>query len=130
VSVALGAPVLGSHGGSTHLQGQAFHKEKAFIAKALPKVRKRLPAAFKRMLQKGFDSRDLRRPMSVDIYATKPHWMHGRSPCLTRAMVATGYYPLVRGPRLFVKERLRLQELPAISTTFVAGMSAIGSSGR
>ena len=64
------------------------------------------------MRQKGLDPRDLRCPMVVDIDASKPHWMHGRSPCLTRARVATGHYLLARGRRLTVKERLRLQGLP------------------
>ena len=91
---------------------KALRREKAFLAKTSPKVRKRLHSAFERMRQKGLDPRDLRCPMVVDIDASKPHWMHGRSPCLTRARAATRHYLPARGRRLIVKERLRLQGLP------------------
>lgn len=66
----------------------------------------------KRIREKGVDPRDLNCPVVADIDGSKPHWMHGISPCLTRARAATGHYLPARGRRLTIKERLRLQGLP------------------
>jgi len=94
------------------IKSKALHKEKAFLAKASPKVKQRLLSALERIRKKGLDPRDLRRPIVVDIDASQPRWMHGIAPCLTRARAATGHYLPARGRRLTLKERLRLQGLP------------------
>ena len=59
------------------------------------------------------DPRDGDQPVVVDIDGSEPHWLHGLSPCLTRALSSTGHYLPACGRRLTIRERLRLQALPA-----------------
>ena len=87
-------------------------KERKFIHRASPKLQQRLKAVLAGIRQKGVDPRDLNCPVVADIDGSKPHWMRGISPCLTRARAATGHYLPARGRRLTIKERLRLQGLP------------------
>ena len=91
---------------------KVLRNECIFLATASPKLKQRLFAVLKRIRQKGVDPRDIRRPIVADIDGSKPHWMHGVSPCLTRARASTGHYLPARGRRLTIKERLRLQGLP------------------
>jgi len=86
--------------------------EKKNFHRASPELQQRLRAVLKRIREKGVDPRDLNCPVVADIDGSKPHWMHGISPCLTRARAATGHYLPARGRRLTIKERLRLQGLP------------------
>jgi DNA (cytosine-5)-methyltransferase 1 len=87
-------------------------KERKFMASASPKLKQRLITVLKRIRQKGVGPRDQNCPVVADIDGSKPHWMHGISPCLTRARAATGHYLPARGRRLTIKERLLLQGLP------------------
>ena len=57
---------------------EALHKEKGSLAKASPKLRKRLVAAVERIRQNGLDPRGLRRPIVVNIDAPRARWMLGR----------------------------------------------------
>lgn len=98
--------------GPSHNRGQVRRRERAFLATASPKLKERLIAALRRIRKKGLDPRDISRPIVVDIDGSKSHWMHGVSPCLTRARAASGHYLPARGRRLTIKERLRLQGLP------------------
>lgn len=91
----------------------AIQREKAFVAKASPKLKLRLKAVFQQIKKKGVDLRDWHRPVVVDIDGSKPHWMHGISPCLTRTRAATGHYLPALGRRMYFKERLLLQGLPS-----------------
>jgi site-specific DNA-cytosine methylase len=100
---------------------KARRRERKFIAKATPKLKKRLLAVLKRIRNKGVDPRDMNRPIVADIDASKPHWMHGILPCLTRARAATGHYLPARGRRLTIRERLRLQGLPVSIHTCCRG---------
>jgi len=91
---------------------KARKREKRFLANATPKLRQRLKKALQDIRRKGVDPRDMDQPVAVDIDGSKPHWMHGISPCLTRARASTGHYLPVLGRRLTIPERLRLQALP------------------
>ena len=75
-------------------------------------MRKRLRQALHNIRQKGVDPRGTDQPVVVDIDGSKPHWMLGMSPCLTRARASTGHYLAALGLRLTIPERLRLQALP------------------
>ena len=72
----------------------------------------RLREALHNIRQKGVDPRGMDHPVVVDIDGSKPHWMLGMCPCLTRARASTGHYLPALGRRLTVPERLRLQALP------------------
>jgi DNA (cytosine-5)-methyltransferase 1 len=91
---------------------KARKREKRFLANATPKLRQRLKKALQDIRRKGVDPRDIDQPVVVDIDGSKPHWMHGISPCLTQARASTGHYLPVLGRRLTIPERLRLQALP------------------
>ena len=83
-----------------------------FLAHATPKLRQRLRQALHNIRQKGVDPQGTYQPVAVDIDGSKPHWMLGMSPCLTRARASTGHYLPALGRRLTIPERLRLQALP------------------
>ena len=91
---------------------RARKREQRFLAHATPKLRQRLKQALRNIRRKGVDPRDGDQPVVVDIDGSKPHWMHGVSPCLTRARASTGHYLPALGRRLTIPERLRLQALP------------------
>jgi len=91
---------------------KAREREQQFLARATPKLRQRLRQALKDIRRRGVDPRDGGQPVVVDIDGSEPHWMHGLSPCLTRARASTGHYLPARGRRLTIRERLRLQALP------------------
>lgn len=78
----------------------------------MPKLRQRLRQALHNIRQKGVDPRGTDQLVVVDIDGSKPHWMLGMSPCLTRARASTGHYLPALGRRLTIPERLRLQALP------------------
>ena len=90
---------------------EARKREQRFLAHATPKMRQRLRQALHNIRQKGVDPRGTDHPVVVDIDGSKPHWMLGMSPCLTRARASTGHYLPALGRRLTIPERLRLQAL-------------------
>ena len=92
--------------------GEAYKREKRLFAHTSPRIRKRLRAALRSIRMRGLDPRSVTEPVVVGIGGIKPHWMHGVSPCLTRARATTGHYLPALGRRLTVQERLRLQALP------------------
>jgi site-specific DNA-cytosine methylase len=91
---------------------EARKRETRFLAHATPKLRQRLRQALHNIRQKGVDPKRTDQLVVVDIDGSKPHWMLGMSPCLTRARASTGHYLPALGRRLTIPERLRFQALP------------------
>ena len=91
---------------------EARKREQRFLEHATPKMRKRLGQALHNIRQKGVDPKGTDQLVVVDIDGSKPHWMLGMSPCLTRARASTGHYLPALGRRLTNPERLRLHALP------------------
>jgi len=58
---------------------KTIHREKAFFARASPKLKLRVKAVFQQFRMKGVGRHDWRRPVVVDIDGSKPHWAHGIS---------------------------------------------------
>lgn len=91
---------------------KARNREKKFLSKASPRLKRRLVTSLKRIKKKGLDPRDPQRPVVIDVDGSAAHFMVGISPCLTRARASTGHYLPALGRRMTIQERLRLQGLP------------------
>lgn len=72
-----------------------------------------LQHAIAQIERQGIDRFDDAVGIIIDIDGSRPHWMQGLCPCITRARGGSGFYVPSRGRRLTLKERLRFQGLPA-----------------
>ena len=59
----------------------------------------------------------------IDIDGSRPHWLRGYRPCITRSRGGTGFYVPSCGRRLTLKEWLRLQGLPTSIVKYRDGIT-------
>lgn len=83
-----------------------------FVRESPPGLKRRLASALGQAKRARVDVGDPSVPVLVDVDASKPRFMRGRCPCITRARGSTGFLLLPHGRRLSITERLRLQGLP------------------
>lgn len=88
--------------------------EKLFLRTCSRTCRRALRRAIAEIETQGLDRFDENVGIVIDIDGSRPHWMVGCCPCITRARGGTGFYVPSRGRRLTVKEQLRLQGLPTV----------------
>lgn len=88
------------------------HAEKQFLQTCSRTCRRALQQAIAEIELQRLDRFDDKVGIIIDIDSSKPRWMVGCCPCITRARGGTGFYVPSRGRRLTLKERLRLQGLP------------------
>ena len=89
-----------------------WEAERSFLAACTPGNRRRLLEAFSQIEAAGLDRHSHDDVVVVDLDGSKVHWMRGISPCLTRSRAAVGFYLPVRGRRMTLAERFRLQGIP------------------
>ena len=97
--------------------------EKRFLQTCSASNRRSLQQAIAQIEAQRIDRFNETVGIIIDIDGSRPHWMRGCCPCITRSRGGTGFYVPSRGRRLTLKERLRLQGLPTSIVKYRDGIT-------